>query len=118
MLMFGSEGSCSSSDGSCSQVSHGREIKQEEMGYHSFMSGTVDEYNNKFMPSYNNSINYDSGENISQWIEKSSSGCFAQTQIPSDYDLEDIKQLISVSSSSFSIDEIKGEGKAMYYSYY
>jgi len=30
--VFGSETSCNQGDGSCNKVSHGREIKQEEMG--------------------------------------------------------------------------------------
>ncbi|XP_015951788.1 transcription factor RAX2 [Arachis duranensis] len=107
--MFGSEGSCSSSD-------NGSSIKQEEIGYHHQGSYNniiaFDEFNNnndhhhhnnKFllMPSSfndNNSnsiVNYDGGENITE------------------YDLEEIKQLISVSSS---VDEIKEE-KPIYYYY-
>lgn len=109
MLMFGSEGSCSSSDGSCTQV------KQEEMGYQSCMSGSFDEYNNKFMLSYSSIIN-GGGENFNLW-DKESSGCFSQTKTPLDYyDLEDIKQLISNSGSSFiGIDENTTEEKGMYY---
>ncbi|RDX86405.1 Transcription factor MYB36, partial [Mucuna pruriens] len=84
MVMFGSEGSCSSSDGSCT---HGREIKQEETGFHS--------YNDNLMLSYNN---------------------ISQTLTPLDYDMEDIKQLIS--SSFNNVDENKTEEeKAMYYYY-
>ncbi|OIW05823.1 hypothetical protein TanjilG_23609 [Lupinus angustifolius] len=106
--MFGSEGSCSSSDGSCTQ------IKQEEQGYQSYMSTSFDEFNNKTMFSYN--IN-GRGGNINQWDEKSS-GCFGQTQTPLEnyYDLEDIKQMISSGSSSFiNIDENKSEENCMYY---
>ncbi|CAJ1979252.1 unnamed protein product [Sphenostylis stenocarpa] len=99
MLMFGSEGSCSSSDGSCTQ---GREMKQEEFGYHS--------YNHNLLLSYNNN-------NINDAVKSCGGGCFSQTLAPLDYDLEDIKQLISSSSSSFNInvDENKTEEKAMYY---
>ncbi|KAE8733000.1 Transcription factor RAX2 [Hibiscus syriacus] len=32
LIMFGREPSCSSSDGSCSQISYGREMKREDMG--------------------------------------------------------------------------------------
>ncbi|KAK7341893.1 hypothetical protein VNO80_24834 [Phaseolus coccineus] len=102
MLIFGSEGSCSSSDGSCTQ---GREIKLEEIGYHS--------YNHNLMLSYNNN-NTNDGDNSCV------GGCFSQTQTPLDYDLEDIKQLISSTSSSFNnnVDENKTEEKAMYCCYY
>ncbi|KAJ1384070.1 SANT/Myb domain [Sesbania bispinosa] len=119
MLMFGSEGSCSSSDGSCTQ---GREIKQEEIGYQSYMSTGFDDYNtnnnHSFMLSYS-SIS-DGGENINQSTEKSGGGgCCGQTLTPFDYGVEDIKQLISSSGSSgFNIDENKKEEKAMYYNYY
>ncbi|KAG4979878.1 hypothetical protein AAZX31_12G076000 [Glycine max] len=107
MLMFGSEGSCStSSDGSCTQ---GREIiKQEEIGYHSYNN----DYN--FMLNHSNNINDGEKSCFGEW--------FSQTLLtPLDYDLEDIKQLISSSSSTASfnnVDENKTEEKAMYYYYY
>jgi len=121
MLVFGSETSCSSSDGSCSQVSLGREIKQEEMGFQNLMFG--DQNTNRFMLSQGN-INHDGGEEyVHQWTEKPN-GCFFQTQQTAlDYDLEVIKQLISTNSGSnysnneyFSIDENKTE-KGVYYNY-
>ncbi|XP_061337181.1 transcription factor RAX1-like [Gastrolobium bilobum] len=89
--VFGSEGSCSSSDGSCSQVSHGREIKQEEMGFQNFMS-------NGFMPSHI-SINNNGDEYINQW-EENPNGCFFQKQTQLGYDIDVIKQLISSNGSS------------------
>ena len=122
MLVFGSETSCSSSDGSCSQVSLGREIKQEEMGFQNLMFG--DQNTNRFMLSQGN-INHDGGEEyVHQWTEKPN-GCFFQTQQTAlDYDLEVIKQLISTNSGSnysnneyFSIDENKTE-KGVYYNYW
>ncbi|XP_014493509.1 transcription factor RAX2 [Vigna radiata var. radiata] len=99
MLMFGSEGSCSSSDGSCTQ---GREMKQEEIGYQS--------YNHNLMLSYN----------TNDGDKSCVGGCFDQTLTTLDYDLEDIKQLISSSSSSLNnnVDENKREEKAMYCCYY
>lgn len=105
MLMFGSEGSCSSSsDGSF------KEIKQEEIGYQNYMSTGFDDYNNNFMLSCN------------QYAENSGGvGCTSQTLNPLDYSLEDINQLISSSNSSnsgFNIDENKTEEKAMYCYYY
>lgn len=110
MLMFGSEGSCStSSDGSCTQ---GREIiKQEErIGCHSYNNN-----NDNFMLSHSNNIN--DGEKscaAGEW--------FSQTLLaPLGYDIEDIKQLISSSSSTTifnNVDENKTEEKAMYYYYY
>ncbi|OIW08549.1 hypothetical protein TanjilG_03225 [Lupinus angustifolius] len=105
--MFGSEGSCSSSDGSCTQ------IKQEEKGYPSYMSTSFDELN-KFMLNYNI---YGIGENFNQWDEKSNVLGFAQTHTPLEnyYNVEDIKQLISSGCSSFiNIDENKTEEKGMY----
>ncbi|MED6220609.1 hypothetical protein PIB30_046371 [Stylosanthes scabra] len=119
--MFGSEASC------CSSSDNGSSIKQEEIGYHHQHQGSynnIDEF--LVMPatsSFNNNnnsnsiVNYDGGDKnnnniISQWssTEKSSSSSGY-------YDLEDIKQLISVSS----VDEfIKGEeeDKPMYNYYY
>ncbi|XP_057456087.1 transcription factor RAX2-like [Lotus japonicus] len=122
MLMFGSEGSCSSSDGSCTQV---KEIKQEEMGYYNMSSGYDHEYNNSLMVSYG-SIN-GGGEKVNQYAEKSSGGggcCSDQTTLlsPLDYGIEDIQQLISSSCGSRSdfnvVDENKTEEKGMYYYYY
>ncbi|MED6145527.1 hypothetical protein PIB30_026110 [Stylosanthes scabra] len=110
---------------SCSSSDNGSSIKQEEIGYHhqgsynniAFNSDHHHEFLVMPTSSFNNNnnsiVNYDGGDNnvISQWsTEKStsSSGYY--------YDLEDIKQLISVSS----VDEIKGEeeDKSMYNYYY
>ncbi|RDX75519.1 Transcription factor MYB36 [Mucuna pruriens] len=110
MLVFGSEASCSSSDGSCSQVSLGREIKQEEMGFQNFMFGD----HSKFL------LNHDGGE---EYVN----GSFFQTQTALDYDLEVIKQLINSNSRNnssnnnnngyLSVDENKTEEKGVYYNY-
>ncbi|KAK7404784.1 hypothetical protein VNO78_05742 [Psophocarpus tetragonolobus] len=97
MLMFGSEGSCSSSDGSCTQ---GMEIKQEEIGYQGYN-------NDNFMLCYSNS---NDGE------KSCVGGCYSQSLTPLDYDLEDIKQLIS-STSFNNVDENKTEEKGFYYYY-
>lgn len=119
MFMFGSEGSCSSSDGSCT-LSHGKEIKQEEnIGYHHMSSNGFDDYNNNFMISCNNG-----GENINQYEEKSSGVGYtngqSQTLTPLlDYGLEDIKQLICSNNKGFNVDEIhKIEENGMYYYHY
>lgn len=122
-LTFGSEPSCSSSDGSCSQISYGREVKQEEMGFQGYYSNGFEE-NHKFMLSYGNSnSNCNGGENLNQWTEKPN-GYFGETP-PSDYTLEDVKQLISCSSINgcnndniglFSdADENKMQEKIMYH---
>ncbi|XVF05741.1 hypothetical protein REPUB_Repub05bG0198300 [Reevesia pubescens] len=123
-IMFGSEPSCSSSDGCCSQMSYGRarEIKQEDMSNFQDLVGSngYENHNQKFMLSYGSSIN-DGGENVNQWTEKPNGyyGC------PLDYDLEDVKRLINSSSNNncsnnnnFFIDENKTEEKVMYYYYY
>ena len=114
MFMFGSEGSCSSSDGSCSQVSHGREIKQEEMAFQNYM---FEEYSNNLMLCHGSTNNDGSGNVNNQWTEKPNE-CFFQTPNTLDYDLEVFKQLISNNNGySFSVDENKTEGKAMYNCY-
>ncbi|KAK4607535.1 hypothetical protein RGQ29_001398 [Quercus rubra] len=112
LLMFGSEGStCSSSDGSCTQISYGREVKQEEMGFQSYISNGLEE-NQKFMLNYgSNSIG---GQNVTN-------GYFGE--IPLDYGIEDVKQLISSSSPNCShsllnnIDENKTQEKVTYFYY-
>ncbi|WJX50175.1 hypothetical protein P8452_36517 [Trifolium repens] len=119
MFMFGSEGSCSSSDGSC------KEIKQEEIGYHHMNSARFDDYNNNnFMVNCNNGS---VGENINQYEEKPSGVGYGynngQSQTLStpllDYGLEDIKQLISSDNKDFNVDEIhKSEENGMYYFHY
>ncbi|XP_040993635.1 transcription factor MYB35-like [Juglans microcarpa x Juglans regia] len=93
VLMFGGEGSCrSSDDGSCTQISYGRDIKQEGMAFQSYVSNGLEE-NPKSM------LNYDSnrGENQKQWAEKANA-YFGE--IPLHYDLDhDVKQLIRSSNS-------------------
>ncbi|KAI4334346.1 hypothetical protein L6164_019048 [Bauhinia variegata] len=110
LLMFGSEGSCSSSDGSCSQINHAREIKQEEMGFQNCMCSGFED-SNRFMFSYGSN---NGGENINQLAEKPD-GCLGESIL--DYGLEDIKQLISSTSNNglFNIDENKTHEKVMYY---
>lgn len=123
LLVFGSEPSCSSnnSDGSCSQISYGREIKQEDIGFQNYISNGFEE-NQKFILSYGN--NGGDHQNLNQWTEKPN-GYFGET--PLDYDLvEDVKQLISSSSNgngcnndnnNFLLDENKTQEKVMYYDY-
>ncbi|XP_039052359.1 transcription factor RAX2-like [Hibiscus syriacus] len=113
-LMFGSgEPSCSSSDGSSSHISYGREIKQEDMSnFQAF--GASNGYGDdiKFMLNYGTNTR---GEDVNQWIDKPSGYNFNK-------DLEEIKSLISCSSNNGCndnfIDENKTEEKVMYYYYY
>jgi myb proto-oncogene protein len=108
LLMFGCEGSCSSSDGSCTQISYGnggREIiKQEEMGFQSYISGGFEENHNKFMLNYG-----------CNGVEKAN--YFGE--FPLEYGVEDVKQVISSSNSDanslFNIDESKTQEKVMYF---
>lgn len=90
-LIFGSEGSHSSDDVSSTQISYGRDIKQEGMAFQSYISNGFEE-NSKFM------LNYDSnrGENLKQWAEKAFA-CVGE--IPLHYALDDVKQLIRSSNS-------------------
>ncbi|CBI17158.3 unnamed protein product, partial [Vitis vinifera] len=100
LFMFASEASCSSSDGSGSQISFGRDIKQEEMGNFQSYIPTGFEENHKFMMGYGGS---NGGSPLDQY----------------NLDQEDVKQqLISCSNgctSSFFIDENKTQEKVMYY---
>ncbi|GAV66476.1 Myb_DNA-binding domain-containing protein [Cephalotus follicularis] len=113
-LMFGSEASCSSSDGSCSQISYGREIKQEDIsGFQSYISNGFEE-NPKFMLSYGS-------DNVNQWGDNKPNGYFGET--PLEYDLEGVKQLISSNSegnndNNMVFDENKTLEKVMYYYYH
>ncbi|XVE59033.1 hypothetical protein DITRI_Ditri05aG0012400 [Diplodiscus trichospermus] len=116
-FLFGSEPSCSSSDGSCSQISYGcREVKQEaDMSFQGFGATNGYEDNQKFILNYGTN---NGGENVNQWTEKPS-GYYGEC--PLDYDLEDVKRLISSSSTNcsnnFTIDESKTQEKVMYYYY-
>jgi myb proto-oncogene protein len=122
LLMFGSEGSCStSSDGSCTQISYGREIKQEEMGFQSYISNGLEE-NHKFMLNYgSNNIIGGGDQNMNHWTNERANGYFGE--IPFDYHgLEDVKQLISsnnVSNNSLfnNIDENKTQQEKVTYLY-
>ncbi|XVF68515.1 hypothetical protein PTKIN_Ptkin11bG0008900 [Pterospermum kingtungense] len=123
-LMFGSEPSCSSSDGSCGQISYGcREIKQEDMStttttttFQGFGGSNGYEENHKFM------LSYGGGENANQLTDEKPSEYYGE--YPLDYALEDVKRLISSSSTNnccnnnnFFIDENKTQEKVMYYYY-
>ncbi|KAK2643439.1 hypothetical protein Ddye_025202 [Dipteronia dyeriana] len=125
LLMFGSDQtSCSSSDGSCSQISYGKEIKQEDHqmvgfqvgGYNNNFSNGLEENNHKFMLNYGNnctsttSVGGDQQNmNTTNWSttdQKKTSGFLGETPPPpppssSPYSstLEDVKQLIISSSS-------------------
>ncbi|XP_050369891.1 transcription factor RAX2-like [Argentina anserina] len=138
LIMFGSEGSCStSSDGSCNnnQISYETRppgnIKQEEMG----MGWQLEDQNQKFMMlNYGNitsaaiSGDHHNFANNSQWGEKPNGYNDSNTRF-GDYDLEDVKQLISsstdinnnngsLSNSLFSVDENKTDchkEKVMYF---
>ncbi|XP_011012695.1 PREDICTED: transcription factor RAX2-like [Populus euphratica] len=126
-MVFGSEASCSSnSDGSCGLISYGREIKQEDMGFHSFMSsnGYGDQNQKVMLGNGNNGV-----EILNQWVEKPN-GNIGET--PSDYDfIEDVKQQVSSSGNhndvngsnnnnndNLLIDENKTPETVMYHYYY
>lgn len=112
LLMLGSEGSCSSSDGSCTQLSYGREIKQEVMAFQGYISDGLEE-NQKFMLNYGRN----GGENVSQWAE--TPHAYFGDQVPLECDLEDVKQLVIRSNSSannlFNVDESKTAEKVTYF---
>ncbi|KAM5584246.1 transcription factor RAX2-like [Rosa sericea] len=114
LIMFGSEGSCStSSDGSCNnnQISYesrpSGNIKQEEMG----MGFQLEDQNQKFMMlNYGNSSSaaisgdhHNYVNNNNQWGERPNGYNGNNTRF-GDYDLEDVKQLISSSSTDININ--------------
>ncbi|KAI9153991.1 hypothetical protein LWI28_019423 [Acer negundo] len=129
VLMFGGDqASCSSSDGSCNNnnnqiISHGKELDQYhdygQMGnlQNCFYSNNnrVDEENQKFMISTGCSDHQQQEykPNLISW---------GDDRTPLDYGLEEIKQLISSTTSTtsnncnnFLFDENKTEEKVMYY---
>lgn len=142
MLMFGStEASCSSSDGSCSQISYGKDMKQEQMnGFQGFFSnnGYDQESSPKFILDYGNNhqnINNGGGEGaggvsgdhhhhhqISTWVphhDLKANGFCSNSADQLQYDLEEVKQLISSSNANSSLlffnDENKTHERGMYY---
>ncbi|KAJ0084043.1 hypothetical protein Patl1_30596 [Pistacia atlantica] len=124
-LVFGSETSCSSSDGSCGQLSYGREIKQEDhMSFQGYLSnGGFEENNHKFMLS-----NYGNNNNDQWAAAEKPNGYFGEIPSPSNYSLEDVKQLISNNNndnnSNFNLfsssgdESIKIQEKLMMQHYY
>ncbi|KAH7542687.1 hypothetical protein FEM48_Zijuj02G0100600 [Ziziphus jujuba var. spinosa] len=130
VLMFGNEGSCTSSDNGSSNNNH---IKQEDMGCSAFQSYNLG--NGGFEENENFMLNYGSSST-------STTGCcgyFEETS-PLDYVVEDVKQLISNcgtsnnynngsnsffffnnnnnnnnNNSNINIDENKTQEKVMYF---
>ncbi|KAE8700815.1 Transcription factor RAX2 [Hibiscus syriacus] len=97
-LMFGSgEVSCSSSDGTSSQISYGREIKQEDISnFQGFGASNGYEDNVKFVLSHG--CTNTGGVDVNQWTEK-----------PSGFNLD--KDNLNF------IDENKTQEKVMYYNH-
>ncbi|KAL0460152.1 UNVERIFIED_CONTAM: Transcription factor [Sesamum latifolium] len=129
MLMFGgNENSCSSSDGSCSQISYGGKdhVKQEEMGgFQGFMISNGLDENHKFML-HCGKINQVDGDDhhhhhgdplMSSFLDddQKANGVVKNSEL--EYDLEEVKQLISSSGSSNFLfnDENKTHERGMYY---
>ncbi|KAK4408989.1 Transcription factor [Sesamum angolense] len=129
MLMFGgNENSCSSSDGSCSQISYGGKdhVKQEEIGgLQRFMISNGLDENYKFML-HCGKINQVDGDDdhhhhhhhgdplmISSFDK--ANGVVKNSEL--EYDLEEVKQLISSSGSCGFMfnDENKTHERGMYY---
>ncbi|KAL3518428.1 hypothetical protein ACH5RR_021017 [Cinchona calisaya] len=124
MLVFGgadNQASCSSSDGSCSQISYGnKEIKQEQMnGFCNFsnnMNGfSHHQENQRFMlDHYGNQMN----TTTAAW--GANNNAISTTQLQ--YDLEEVKQLMITSSNMGLLlnDENKtheSRGAMYYYNY-
>ncbi|KAL2511216.1 transcription factor RAX2-like [Abeliophyllum distichum] len=114
MLAFGcTEASCSSSDGSCNQISGGKIVKQEEMGC---LQGLVPnngfEENQKFILDYGN-IN---GDPFLTFTDQKPNGILGNSS-QLHYDIEEVKQLISIGNGLIN-DENKTQEKGMYQYYY
>nr|URY18979.1 MYB protein [Zanthoxylum bungeanum] len=107
-LSFGSEPSCSSSDGSCSQ------IKQEDMGFQGFYSNGFEENDQKFMLSYGSSNNGGGHESLNQWSHhEKPDGYFGGTA--SDYySFEDVN---NNNINFLSTEEHKLQDNKIIYSY-
>ncbi|KAL2507054.1 transcription factor RAX2-like [Forsythia ovata] len=89
MLMFGgTEASCSSSDGSCSQISYRKDVKHEEIGC---FQGFMFEENKNFMLDYGK-IDGDDPLNTFSDHHKAN-GILGNSQLH--YDLAEVKELIS-----------------------
>ncbi|OIT37528.1 PREDICTED: transcription factor RAX2-like [Nicotiana attenuata] len=121
-LMNPMQATCSSSDGSCNQMSYGKDIKQEEMG--NFLQGqipTTFEETQKVTLDYGNNSGRGNDHQLGTWADQKSNG-YQSSQFQ--YDIEEVKELISSSSSGngcnnssffFYNDENKTNERGMYY---
>ncbi|XP_073303910.1 uncharacterized protein [Primulina huaijiensis] len=125
ILMFGvnHEASCSSSDGSCSQISHGKDnhiVKQEEMGC--WNQGFISADNQKFML-HNHGKIITGGPDLDVQADLSAPNLdqkAVENGAQLEYDLEEIKEMIINSNSNLFMfnDDNKTHEKGMYYYYY
>ncbi|PPS13209.1 hypothetical protein GOBAR_AA07411 [Gossypium barbadense] len=69
----------------------------------------------EFLHGFGASLDYGTNNGVNQWIEKQSG---YNGECPLDYNLEDVKRLISSNNNSFFIDENDTQDKAMYCYYY
>ncbi|KAL2239855.1 UNVERIFIED_CONTAM: Transcription factor MYB80, partial [Sesamum indicum] len=121
MLVFGgNEASCSSSDGSCCQISYGKEqvIKQEDQMGCLHRDFHVEE-SQKFMLHYGQYVDGDQhhhhGDPFSVFLDERANGVLGSN---SQY-LEQVKQLISSGNGNSFLfnDENKTDERGMYYYY-
>ncbi|XP_009616199.1 transcription factor RAX2-like [Nicotiana tomentosiformis] len=125
-LMNPMQPSCSSSDGSCNQMSYGKDIKQEEMG--SCLQGqipTTFEETQKFTLDYGNNIGGGNDHQLGNWADQRPNGIFKNNFRSSQFqsDIEEVKELISSSSNGsgcnnsffFYNDENNTNERGMYY---
>ncbi|PIN20801.1 Transcription factor, Myb superfamily [Handroanthus impetiginosus] len=126
MLIFGgNEASCSSSDGSCSQISYGKDHmkQQQEMGcFKGFVSNSAFEENQKYILHYGE-YDHHYGDQISAFLDQKPNGFLENTQL--ECDLEEVKQVFSSGNGSsndnnnnstlWCNDENKTDEKGLYY---
>ncbi|XP_009800575.1 transcription factor RAX2-like [Nicotiana sylvestris] len=94
LLMFG-EASCSSSDGSCSQMSFGKEIKREEIMSNCLQQGQISSVN-AFEENHQN-FTLDYGNSSSNWVDQKPNVYFGTTttQVLQYDNVEEVKQQLT-----------------------
>ncbi|CAA2982799.1 Hypothetical predicted protein [Olea europaea subsp. europaea] len=111
MLVFGgAEASCSSSDGSCSQISRGKTVKQELGCLQGLVSNNGFRENQKFILDYGHINGDNNGDPFLTFTDQKSTGILGNSQLQ--YDIEEVKQMISIGNGL--LDENKTQEKRMY----
>ncbi|KAF9596403.1 hypothetical protein IFM89_010667 [Coptis chinensis] len=115
LLMFGGEPSCSSSDGSCNQMTYNKDIEYEcngSGGHHGVQVGSESYFFNGISENQKGILASGPVGGNNGWTN----GFWGENPLPLDYGLEDIKQLVSTNDcSNFFSGETKTQGRIMYF---